>query len=233
MHEGRRGIICGAGTSLSSVPKEIADNPQNVLICINSSGLHFDHYDYLFITDVVYAMTYWEDVCERADNIVMAYLGLTNLYDKCKLKYPGKNIYLMDRRYDDQTNFAFTDDRLLCGLDACHSATQLAWVMGLRPIVLCGIDLCWVDGKRYFNDRAFDVKKGSGLEGLFDEIHTSYKRNENQIGYESDLALINSMNIWHQIWEKNPSVHDKIFNASPISKLPYFQKVDISSYICK
>lgn len=219
-HLGKKGFVCGAGTSLKDVPKSIAE--EGIVVCVNSSGLYFDSYDYLFITDsAVFFMEYFSEIFEKAKIVIFANPELLSF----KKQLNSDKIYLMTRRYDDSKNYKFTDDKLCLGNDACVPATHFSFVLGLNPITLCGIDLCYNNNKRYFSEKSFVFKENSPYKKSFtEELQKSKKTINNK---ETDDFLFSSIANWIDIWNQNFNIRNNILNSSNISLVPNFKKVTL------
>ncbi len=228
LHKGKIGLVCGSGTSLSLVPKDAPDKA--IVICVNASGMYFDKFQYLFITDpAVLETVYWEEVVEKAETVIMASSLFDYDFHKLRDKI-GKPCHLMTRRYDAHTKYDFTDDVLCLGQDAPAPATHLAYVMGMRPVLLAGIDLCFdQNGTRYFDNRAHQHKDNSPFKADFEKQYEESKRQ--MPGYETDMFLQHAMPVWTQIYKQNPGIVERVLNTSPISKIDYLQKVNINDYI--
>lgn len=231
IHTGQKAFVCGSGTSLNLCPINLAE--YGIVVCVNASGLHFTNYQYLFVTDeAVLQMEYWPEVSRKADNIILANYLLHGFFDEVKSTLaPHQNLYLLTRNYEDHHNYRFDNFNKLClGLDAAAPATHFAYTLGCRPIVLCGIDLCFnANGERYFNKNAFNHQVNSkyaeayaiGFEKA--KIHTK--------DGPSDTFLQGSLPIWHKIWQQNHRINEVIYNASPISAIAHFTKVDIKDML--
>ncbi len=140
IHAGKQGFVCGSGTSLNTAPKNITE--QGVVFCINGAGIYFEKYDYLYITDgATPFMAYWHEVVAKARTVIFANPELSEFADQVKKDFK-KEVFLLTRNYNQPENYTFNDGILCMGNDAPISALHMAWVMGLRPITLCGIDMC-------------------------------------------------------------------------------------------
>ncbi len=230
IHTGKIGFVCGSGTSLSDIPKNIGD--KGIVICINSAGKHFDKVDYLYLTDsAIPHMEYWEEVVAKSDNIVLANPQLEGIVYSVKEKYPDKNCFLMTRNYEDHHDYNFGNDILCLGNDAALSCANLAYIMDFKHVVLCGIDLCYQNGNRYFTPDAYTHKTDSPYKESFEKDYIRGKQSDG--GYETDLWLIPSISNWQKVWTQNQvrNISEKILNASPISMIAHFRKIDIEEFL--
>ncbi len=223
IHEGKQGFVCGSGTSLSSVPKNITE--QGVVFCINAAGMHFAKYDYLYLTDdAIQYMAYWDEILAKSKTVILANPELSYLADQ--LQATGKQVYLLTRNYDSRENYTFNDNMLCMGNDAPISALHMAWVMGLRPITLCGIDLCYDKTSRYFTHTAYDHKENSPYKESFEKDYTHGRSNLGD-GNLTDKWLHQSIGPWQMAYNQNEQAHEHIFNASEISIVPGFKKIKL------
>ncbi len=224
MHQNEVAFVCGAGTSLLGIPKNIGDYGK--IICINSSAGHFDKVDYLFITDsAVFHMTYFESILEKSDTIILANPGLEG-HAELFIKQ-GKKCFLMTRSYEDHHNYNFNHENVLClGQDATLPGTHLAYVMGFKEIVLCGVDLCYSNGERYFDPNSFIHNDDSPHKEIFANEYKTGKINKD---YETDIWLFMALPCWSKVFDQTRT--DRILNASAISKVPHFRKVEINEYL--
>lgn len=232
-HEGKKAFVCGSGTSLSLMPINLAD--YGIVICVNASGLHFSRYQYLFVTDpAVLEMAYWDEVLAKADTVIFASSLFEDWFENGNIYThvpENKTKYLLTRSYEDHQAYNFAGMNKLClGYDAPVPATHFAYAIGCRPIVLCGVDMCFSkEGSRYFTQEAFKHKETSPFAESFAvgfekaKIHTQHG--------PSDTILQQALPIWGHIWNQNPGIEEIIFNASPISVIPNFRKVDIKEML--
>lgn len=224
IHSGKQAFVCGSGPSLKDVPKNIID--KGVTICVNASGTHFEKFDYLYLTDAATPhMAYWDEVCEKAESLIFANPELAGECAGAAQK-TNKPCYLMTRNYDESTNYKFNSHKLCMGQDAPISATHLAYVMGCRPIILCGIDLCFNAGQRYFDDKAYDHAPDSPYAEAWARDYKKGKLDKG--GYETDIWLNIALPTWNMVYKQNPNIKEVIFNASAISKVPHFDKINLN-----
>lgn len=223
IHSGKPGFVCGSGTSLNQIPKNITE--QGIVFCINAAGMYFEKYDYLYITDgATPHMAYWDEVVAKARTVILANPELEHVGEALKKDFK-KEVYLLTRNYDSRNNYNFNSDILCMGNDAPISALHMAYYMGLRPITLCGIDMCYNKTTRYFTHTAYDHKDDSPYKESFD---SDYKKGRISDGENlTDKWLQMSLPAWEKAYTQNPDARQHIVNASQISVVPGFKKVKI------
>lgn len=224
IHQGKAGFVCGSGPSLNQVPKNITEH--GIVFCINAAGMHFPKYDYLYITDgATPFMAYWDEVVAKARVVIFANPELAEFAEAVKKDFK-KEVYLLTRNYDQRQNYTFNDNMLCMGNDAPISALHLAWVMGIRPITLCGIDMCYDKTTRYFNHMAYDHKNDSPYKESFENDYRHGRINNGGENF-TDKWLQQSLPAWEMAYKQNPEARQHVFNASEISIVPGFKKVKL------
>lgn len=223
-------FVCGSGTSLLQMPVNLAEH--GTVICVNAAGMHFNNYQYLFITDeAVMHMAYWDEVAQKADNIIFASTEFEPNFEKmCSKHAPGKTCYLLTRNYTDHDNYNLNNNVLCIGNDAPMPATHFAYTLGCNPIVLAGIDLCFdKKGTRYFTDKADKHKPTSPYAKSFADGLA--KRKLMTHAGETDHWLYSSLPFWDRILNQTPGIDKVIINASKISAITQFKKQDIKDIL--
>ncbi len=196
-------FIIGSGPSIRNIDPETL-RPYTT-ICINEAIAKFPNADYVFS-------------CDARFTLRKAWLLLKGLGCKfgCAQGGSGFNSYQYARgvKYQDEitadriispkrkktNNFGDDIDSLVWGMNSAHPATNFAYTLGHRVIVLLGCDCQLVEGKQYFYE--FPNQPEGGL------AKPEYKkciRDEPFIGSESKTT-------WSNIVKANTDV--KIINCS-------------------
>lgn len=217
-HKGQKCYIFGAGPSLNrfDCDKMALDG---VTICCNAAIMALKSCDYFLFTDsrVTTERAYYPSVFDKAGTVL---IGNQDLYDqcigevnpevRCRVVVPSPCRRAISEGFDFSLH---NKGRLIAG-GAVEVSTHLAHVMGCSPIILVGVDLCWIDGLKYFYAR--DDRS----------LWPSLEEEEDQ---ETDNSLAYSFGLWTQIKAQNPDL--PVFVANEQSKLrALYPSMDLSEF---
>ena len=217
-------FVIGSGPSLNS--QDLTPLKDFVTIAVNSAYLAFPNSDYFLSDD--WSCARWSYYMED----LRYSLTIPLLYEKMlwdQTAYFGDRAVLFRHR----TGYHITDkyehnnrENHICqARTSVGSAIHVAHIMGCSNIVLLGVDCCRTDSLRHFwQDRG--KKKPRRLDGLPVDPH----RRTTFEGQQSDTDLIDITRYWR---DKAPFFLEKckVFNASPVSALTVFPKVNLVQFI--
>lgn len=156
IHKDKLIIIAGSGPSLLDYTHE--DVKDHILICVNNSIVHFPQCDYFFAVDTIVTKSEaWKHLHKGNDLIFGDQFYIENI----KIHKPG-NYTILKR-----TEFGWMNPQaknLMMGKDAVQSAVHLALIMGARAVVLIGVDLMLIQGKKYFHEDHISEQGDESLE---------------------------------------------------------------------
>lgn len=217
VHGGETGFVAASGPSLRHVPRDLAES--HPVICVNSSVQWFSGNPYYFTCDgrVVFKK-HWQDLRYRESKIIC----LADVTGTWIHRWGGiedtDRLFLFDRTAS--STMERDADKLIIGSCSTHCAVHMAYVMGFDPIVLLGVDCCYEDGKKYYNDFP-----GTPDDGYY--IPVGPKHIVTPDG-KSDDHLKKFDSTWAELAKKNP--HVNVINASG-GVLDAFPRVSIEELI--
>lgn len=216
IHKGQRALVLGSGYSLDNFDFNRVSEKDVIFAC-NHAVTAIKHCDYFCLTDGAVSEANFFEYGTNITNKI-AFLGegyfksptVIKMFDKIKDKS-----YFFKRRHEDPGNFNFdlNDDLLIVGHDVVHVAANLAHVTGCSPIVFIGVDLNYLDGKKYCTPKEFKEEiKWSPTQGYGGNWFIS-----NESSGKDDPSLNNSFETWKIIKHINKNI--VFLNANPLGKL--------------
>lgn len=228
-HKGQAAYIVASGASLRGIDVQKIIS-KGVSFVVNEASMILDSFDYYLFTDyAVPQMSYFKPGVEKCDALIFGTSQMTNLFNKIK----KEKKYIFNRRLDDHANYKFSiiDTKLCVGNDCVHVATHLAYLCGCNPIILLGVDMCWIGENMHCADWSQIKHKGKPFEDQYNKKDHFVQEKD---GIKTHLGFRHSMNIWATIARHNKDNKSlKIINASPISLMPYFKRTTYEKLLTK
>ena len=219
IHKGRRGVIIGAGWSLTET--DLSPFKDDVIFACNVATTAINHCNYFCMSDGADPESnFFEHGCNISDKIIFfgdgffIAPGVIKSWEKIK----DKSIFL--ERLLDVCNFNFDNGKIIWGYDIGHCMANMAHVMGCSPLVLVGFDLNYKNHKKYCASSIGPVQ-WSETQGFGSKIFYSSLPDG-----DDDPNLKCSFETWKTIKTVNSTV--QFFITNPQSKLnsvfPLFKK---------
>jgi hypothetical protein len=207
IHKGQPALICGSGPSLNKVNWDKV--PLNyITFVVNRSITIVPTCNYYVLTDIgVLVSNYWDEVAKKAEKVCFCSGYNFRGYKIGNFRKIKKRSLFFDRNYGSGSYcFDENPDLLICGTNVGEIAANLAYVMGCSPIILAGIDNCFVDKKMHC-DTPYEVPNPSDQD-LMQRQFDSWQLQ------------------WAAIKDLNPKIN--FLNASPLGRLnELFEPIDI------
>lgn len=223
-HDGDVAFILGSGPSVKML--DLTPLKDYVTIAVNSGYLAMPDADY-FISDdwsVGRWSYFFDDLQASKHTIVLLYEDMLKnqawQFGKRAVLFRHRQGYHLTDRYEhDNPEFRICQARTSAG-----SAVHVAHIMGCSKIVLIGIDCCRKDTNRYFWTEEYKAPYRS------DSIPPDRYRQVTHENRQTDIDLIEITQYW-----RSKAVYFnqkcKIFNASPITILDEFPKVNLQMFL--
>jgi len=217
-------FIVGAGTSIKD--QDLSPLRDFVTIAVNSGYVAVPFADF-FVSDD-WATSKWSyflhDLYYSKNTIALLYADklqrLGQIFGDREVIFRHRTWYNLTDTYKHK-EYAL---RVCQCRTSIGSAIHIAYIMGCTEIVLLGVDCCRAEDKRYFwqfkENQPFRVDKAS-----IDPFYIV------KLGiYQSDSDLVDILSFWETMGS-NFLEKCQIYNASPISMLSIFPKVDLEDFI--
>lgn len=219
-------FVIGSGTSLNS--QDLTPLKDFVTITVNSAYLAFPQADFFISDDDRTAQwSYFLDDLRLGQTTVLLYED--RLSHAAKL-FGDRAVIFRHRKGHHLTDIyehAVYNNRVCEARSSAGSAIQVAHIMGCSKVVLLGIDCCRDNSLRHFWQ-----ERGQKKPHRVDHFPTDPYRRCHFESRQSDVDLVDILAYWrdtaHYFLEKC-----QVFNASPISLLTEFPKVDLQQFIAE
>ena len=221
IHKGRRGVVMGAGWSLTET--DLSMFKDDVVFACNIATTAINRCSYFCMSDGADPESnFFEHGCTISDKILFFGEGLFTAPGMLKLwdKIKDKSLFL-GRRWkknlvDYDFNFDLEDGKVIWAADVGQIMAHMAHLTGCDPIILAGIDLNYKKNKKYC-DSTIGPIVWSEKQGYGNNIFHSHLPD----GADDD-ALSNSFEAWKQIKTANPNIQFLV--ANPQSRIaPMFK----------
>lgn len=226
-HQGEIAFVLGSGPSVNML--DLSPLTKHVTIAVNSGYLAFPEATYFLSDDwsVARWSYFFNDLRASKSTTALLYEDMLKneawqFGNRAVLFRHRKGYHLTDK-YEHKNPL----NHICQARTSVGSAIHVAHIMGCRKIVLIGIDCCRQDSLRYFWGKRGAVEKRPFRK---DDIPVDRYRRTFHKGRQTDTDLIDITRYW-----KNKAVYFndkcKIFNASPISLLDEFQKINLKRFL--
>lgn len=213
-------FIIGSGTSIAK--QDIKLVRDFVTISVNSGYIAAPWSDFFLSDDHSVAQwSYFNVDLRKSKTTVLLYEDKFKRFFKV---FKDRTVFFRHRRgyhITDKYEHENYENRVCQSRTSVGTAIHVAHIMGCDPIILLGVDCCRVAGKRYFWFDNKDYIKQSRIDGL--PLDRFMKVRE--YGYETDRDLLEILAYWNMS-SKFFKEKCRIFNASPVSMMHCFEKID-------
>ncbi len=223
-HNGTICFVIGAGPSIHY--QDLTPLKKCVTIAVNSGYVAAPWATYFLSDDwSVQAWSFFEDL-QRSNTTVLLYEGM---FKGAQKTFGNRTVFFRHRtKYHITDKYVHNDyENNICqGRSSTSTAIHVAHIMGCSKIVLVGVDCCRIQNYRYFWQ--FPGFKNPPHRKDRVPVDGYYKCNFE--GKQSDHDLVDILSYWRT---KGPKMLEKcdIYNASPVSTLKVFPKVDLEEFI--
>lgn len=211
-HKGKRGVLLGAGWSLSETNLELFKD--DIIFACNLATTYIEKCDYFCMTDGADPESnFFEHSCSISkknlfmDEDLRKSPGIKKLWDKIE----SKSLFFSRRSDRDNYKFHSDDGKLIRGYDIGHVMAHIAYLTGCDPIVLVGFDLNYKNNKKYCDSKMGEIKwsetQGYGSNLFYSKLGDG----------GDDKNLINAYAAWIKV--KNQNTHINFFITNPKSRL--------------
>jgi hypothetical protein len=205
-HSGKMAFVCGSGPSLHFTDTKILKN--YITICVNASIAKFPSCDYFVADDqAVRHWNYFTEILPKSKCTKFLYKDKLEKYSselKNTIFYSHKWWFSpSDNSYNLPEGLRLTREEPIIGARmATGSAVHIAHILDCNPIILCGVDIKFQNGKRYYweyegeeklhrinGDKSFFINKKIGFDqnAFIKYWNHFYEANKSIIGTEVDI----------------------------------------------
>lgn len=219
INKGEVGFIAASGPSLRHIDSKKFED--KTIIAVNGSFLKFKNQNpYYFTCDGRVVFKYhWQEVKYSYSPVVVNLAGAGSQIFLWGGILDTSRIYYYSEKREDK-KFLDTDSSIISASNSTIAAVHFAHILGCSPIILLGVDCCYEEGKKYYNDFEGQPKDGWHLN-----VSDPPAVDEDK---SSDGYLHLFQNGWKEIAEINN--HIEILNASG-GILDCFPKVNWEDYV--
>lgn len=223
-YKNKKCYILGAGPSLRDFNYDKLND--GLVIAVNSGicGCKIEPNIWLSDDWAIEKWSYFEDVKKLSKTLVFLYdqkLGHT-------AKYFGDRAVLFKHRLGWIPGNKYQHNKYEHFICQCrtslNTAICVAHIMGCSPIILLGADCCRLDGKRYFWQFWPKEKQPYRNDNVPIERYKIIKNTK----MDTDADLFDILSYWEK-FGKEINKKCKVYNASPISLIRCFEKIDFNS----
>ncbi len=226
-HAGKVAFVLGSGPSLNM--QDLEPLKDFVTIAVNSAYVGMPDADY-FISDdwsVAHWSYFFNDLRVSKTTTALLY---ENMLKNDAWQFGNRAVVFRHRKgYHITDKYEHNNpDNFICqARTSAGSAVHVAHIMGCSKIVLVGIDCCRMDALRYFWGKRGAVTKRPYRN---DNIPPDRYRKTKFENKQTDTDLIEITRYWRK---KARHFNEKceILNASPISILTEFPKVNLGEFV--
>lgn len=224
---GKIGLILGSGPSLIQHLEFLKSIPNDwVSFAVNSAYVGCPASDFFVSDDWEAALWSYLAVDLRNSNKTAVLLYENTLKDKAEWFNDRAVLFRHRTGYELSDRYSHNDKSMYLqqSRNSVGTAIGIAHIMGLSPIVLLGVDCCRDNGYRWFWQYPEFPHKPRRLDG-----HKSDKYFYRE-GSKTDYDLVDILRYWRRMGIKMLEKCE-IYNASPISILDVFPKVNLEEFI--
>ena len=226
-HTGKVAFVLGSGPSINML--DLAPLKEFVTIVVNSAYVAVPEADY-FVSDdhsVARWSFFFNELRLSKTTVALLYEDMLKndawQFGDRAVMFRHRKGYHITNTYEHNN-----PDKHICqARTSVGSAIHIAHIMGCSKIVLIGIDCCRMDALRYFWGKRGSVTKRPYRD---DSIPVDHYRRTFFENKQTDTDLIDITHYWrkqaHHFRKKC-----QIFNASPISVLTEFPKVNLQEFV--
>lgn len=203
IHKGKRIWLLASGPSLVSldvdrIPKE------DIIMAGNSGVVKANRLDYACFTDgAVVGYDYYHDLKNRDCKVIV--------FNEAEIFPIKEQTYFIKKRSKGGWKFSKEDTEVIYGYDIIHCSMNLAYVMGAKELILCGVDLGGNGKKYHWHDNIIDLKTNNHFHEGWPKADINYGFGAERNGFmkirlaNPDFKVINiSMESTLDCWPKKP-----------------------------
>lgn len=224
-YKNKTAFVIGAGCSIHL--QDLSPLSDFLTITVNSGFLAFPKADF-FITDdwSTACWSYFFKDLKEADTTVLLYKNM--LKDKASMFGDRAVLFKHRKGYHITDTYSHSnyDMHIMQSRSSVGSAIHVAHIMGCSKIVLIGIDGRRIDNFRYF----WQMDRNKYKVYRNDTVPVDKYRRTKHAGISTDNDLMDMQNYWQRFGSKL-SGKCSILNASPISLITAFPKVELKDII--
>lgn len=226
-HKGKSAIILASGPSLIDEIENFSYFPKFVTIAVNSGYAAYET-DYFVSDDWETKIWHHFAISLKRSNKTIALLYEDKLGDQAHLFgersviYRHRLGYYMTSKYEHD-NY---DNYIMQCRSSLGSAIHIAFIMGIKSIMILGLDCCRKQKYRWFWQLPEWKNKAKRLDGKKEDKYRWRKQNH----IDTDSDLIDILNYWNK---HGAEINKKctVYNGSKISQVKVFPYKSLKDFI--